>query len=528
MSSKDIEIVKKGYSKDRYTINHIDELRMCMSDPIYFCEKYVKVQHPTKGRLPFHLYPYQVNLINAFHKNRYCIALTARQMGKTTCAAAFLLWKAMFEPDTTILIAGNKYTAALEIMDRIRFAYENLEEHNWLRAGVVEYNKGTIAFDNGSRIISRATAKDSGRGLSISLLYVDEFAFVAPNKAAEFWSAIQPTLATGGSCIITSTPNHDEDQFAQIWHGANNFFDDNGNDITDGTGKNGFCPVKVTWDHHPDRDEAWEKQQRAQLGDDIFDRENNCRFISFEETLISPLTLSNMTFKDPIMKIGEIRWFEEPLPNNVYSVTLDPSTGTGGDHAAIQVYNLSTLTQVAEWRHHNTVPKGQIEVLMKILYYLYQTMANSPDQVAEPELFWTIENNSVGGQHLQVIEETGEENFPGTFVHEPRRGGFGRRTKGLNTNSRTKMTSSMRFKSLVESGRLKIKSRGLITELKNFINSGEGFKARTSQTDDLIMATLLAIRVLEHVAAWDESLGEALSDAIEADDFDIVPMPFSF
>lgn len=523
--NKDIEIVKKGYSKDRYGINQIDELRRCMADPIYFCEKYVKVQHPIKGRVPFKLYPYQVGLIEAFHTNQYCIALTARQMGKTTCAAGFLLWKAMFEPDTTILIAGNKYLAALEIMDRIRFAYENLEEYNWLRAGVTEYNKGTISFDNGSRIISRATSKDAGRGLSISLLYVDEFAFVAPNAAAEFWSAIQPTLSTGGSCIITSTPNHDEDQFAQIWHGANDPVDEHGNEIPNGLGRNGFFPVKVTWDHHPDRDDQWEKKQRAQLGDDIFDRENNCRFISFEETLIAPVVLAGLKFSDPIFKIGEIRWFEDAKPNHIYSVTLDPSTGTGGDHAAIVVYDLTTMTQVAEWRHHLTPPRGQIEQMMRILYYLYQTMASHPDQVSEPEIFWTLENNTVATAHLQIIDETGEENIPGTFVHERNRGV--RKAKGLNTNARTKMTACSRLKSLVDSNRMKVKSRGLITELKNFINSGEGFKARPSQTDDLVMATLLAVRVLEHAASWDETLGEMLSDAIDADDFDISPMPFS-
>jgi hypothetical protein len=223
-----------------------------------------------------HMYCVEVNTPDSLDPMNHLYYSNGILSHNTTSAAAFLLWKAMFTPDTTILIAGNKYTAALEIMDRIRFAYENLEEYNWLRAGVTEYNKGTISFDNGSKIISRATSKDAGRGLSISLLYVDEFAFVMPNKAAEFWSAIQPTLATGGSCIITSTPNHDEDQFAQIWHGANNEIDEHGNLIPDGIGRNGFFPVKVTWDHHPDRDETWERQQRSQLGDDIFDRENNC------------------------------------------------------------------------------------------------------------------------------------------------------------------------------------------------------------------------------------------------------------
>lgn len=207
---------------------------------------------------------------------RLTILIEYRQMGKTTCAAGFLLWKAMFTPDSGILLAANKMVQAMEIMDRIRFAYENLEEYNWLRAGVTEYNKGTITFDNGSKITARATTPDAGRGLSITLLYLDEFAFVQPNMASEFWTAISPTLSAGGHCIITSTPNNDEDQFAQIWKGANIDTDDNGHRLPGGVGKNGFFPIEVTWDKHPDRDEKWAIDFRNKLGESRFRREFAC------------------------------------------------------------------------------------------------------------------------------------------------------------------------------------------------------------------------------------------------------------
>lgn len=169
--SKQIEIVKKGHKIERFTQNNMVELRKCIEDPIYFIEHYVMIQHPTKGRVPCVLYDYQRELVSVFHNYNKCIALLARQMGKTTCAAGFLLWKAMFEPDVTILVVANKMVQAMEIMDRIRFAYENMEDNNFLRAGAVEYNKQSIKFDNGSEIIARATTADAGRGLSISLLY---------------------------------------------------------------------------------------------------------------------------------------------------------------------------------------------------------------------------------------------------------------------------------------------------------------------------------------------------------------------
>ena len=140
-------------------------------------------------------------------------------VGKTTTAVGFLLWYAMFVPDSTILIAAHKYTGAQEIMQRLRYAYEMCPD--MIRAGVVSYNKQSIEFENGSRIVAQTTTETTGRGMSISLLYLDEFAFVEPNIATEFWTSISPTLATGGKAIITSTPNSDEDQFSMIWKEAN-------------------------------------------------------------------------------------------------------------------------------------------------------------------------------------------------------------------------------------------------------------------------------------------------------------------
>lgn len=529
MAKDDIEIIKKGYQKERYTAHQVDELARCMVDPIYFIETYMMIQHAKRGRVVFEPYEYQRELIQMFHENRFSIALTARQMGKTTCAAAFLLWKAMFEPDTTILIAANKFVQAMEIMDRIRFAYENLEQHNWLRAGVVEYNKGTITFDNGSRIISRATTPDAGRGLSISLLYLDEFAFVRPNIATEFWSAITPTLSTGGGCIVTSTPNNDEDQFAQIWHGANNIFDEHGNERPGGLGINDFKAMLVKWDQNPERDQKWADGFRAQLGDEKFRREFECEFVSSDETLINSLALAelNSSAREEEFKIGEIRWFQEPKANHHYVVGLDPSKGTGGDFAAIQVYELNSMTQIAEWRHNKTPITGQVQTLLQVLHYIHYTMVNDDDQSNEPEIYWTVENNGLGEAALQVIEHTGEENFPGTFVHEPRRGGGARRQRGLNTNNKNKLTACIKLKSLMDSRRMTVRSKPLIKELKNYVASGGSFAAKLGETDDLVSATLLCLRLLMIITEWDPDLGEHLQDTvgIETTENEMEPMP---
>ena len=258
MAQLDLELIKKAHKKVKYTPEMADQLVRCTdpdTGPMYFMENFMMIQHPTKGKLKFSPFDYQRELCEVYNNNRYSIAMIGRQLGKTTLAAGYLLWYAMFKPDSTILVAAHKHDGATEIMQRVRFCYEELPDH--IRAGVAEYNKKSLTFDNGSRIISQATTANTGRGLSVSLVYLDEFAFVQPNIAKEFWTAISPTLSTGGKCIITSTPNVDDDQFAKIWFESQNTVDEFGNEREDGRGANNFKGFHATWEAHPDRDEEW-------------------------------------------------------------------------------------------------------------------------------------------------------------------------------------------------------------------------------------------------------------------------------
>lgn len=250
----------------------ISEIAKCKRSCQYFIENYVKVKHPTKGVVPFRLYDYQVEMLDAFINYKDTIVLASRQMGKTELSCAYLLWDAMFNKKRTILIVSYRLLGAIEIIDRIKFAYKELPE--FLKDDVVEFNKTSIAFKNDSKIVARATTKESGRGLSPSIVYVDEFCFVPPNMQKDFWGALMPTLSAGGGLIITSTPNNDEDEFAVLWRAANDMVDDKGE--TTKVGTNGFRPVKVTWERHPDRDEAWAEDQRSKIGNERFQREHLC------------------------------------------------------------------------------------------------------------------------------------------------------------------------------------------------------------------------------------------------------------
>jgi hypothetical protein len=502
-------LTKTPYLQEKLGATELKELARCTLSPEHFIRTYCYIQHPTKGKMKLNLFNYQEGLIDSYHNYRYSISLMPRQTGKSTCAAGYLLWYAMYNPDSTILIAAHKYAGAQEIMQRIRYMYEFCPD--FARQGVVSYNKGSIEFDNGSRIVAQATTDNTGRGMSITLAYLDEFAFVKPRIAQEFWTSLSPTLSTGGKCIITSTPNMDDDQFAQIWKQANKTVDEYGNETE--VGINGFKSYKVHWSEHPDRDDAWAAEERNKIGDERFRREHEVEFISFDETLISSIYLADMSLgMDPLRRSGQTRWYDKLNDGETFLVGLDPSLGTGGDPAAIQVYAIPGMRQVGEWQHNKTPIQSQIKILKGILEEIEEQAPNS-------EIYYSIENNTIGEAALITINEMGEENIPGIFLSEPKRRGNVRRfRKGFNTTNSSKLTACAKFKRC---------SKNLIREMKNFIAAGNSFKAKEGETDDLVMSTLLVTRMAMLVSKYDEEAFLDLKDSFDDDELR-KPMPVGF
>ena len=508
-------LVKAPYRRHSFSDQQLTEFVACAdpdTGPEYFMDNFFHIQHPTKGKMLYHPFEYQKRLIHTYHNYRFSISMMPRQTGKSTSAAGYLLWMAMFHPDSTILIAAHKYTGSQEIMQRIRYAYELCPDH--IRAGVTSYNKGNLDFENGSRIVSTTTTENTGRGMSISLLYCDEFAFVRPTIAKEFWTSISPTLATGGKAIITSTPNSDEDQFALLWKGANKCEDSYGNPTE--MGVNGFKAYRSYWNEHPDRDEQWAAEQRAQLGDDRFRREMGCEFLIFDETLIAPAKLVEMVGSEPTNMMGQVRWYQRPKKDRIYTVALDPSLGTGGDNAAIQVFEANTTEQIAEWKHNRTPIPEQIKLLASICAHLNET-------VQHPEsIYYSVENNTIGEAALVCIQQYGEENIKGYFLSES--GSAGRTyRKGFNTTHKSKISACSKLKTLIETGKMKIRSRSLISELKTFVASGLSYAAKLGEHDDLVMATILSTRMMQQLQSYHPEMDKQLRDF--ADNY-IPPMPF--
>lgn len=263
--------LKKANQQLEYTPDMVQELLKCSNDVEYFVDTYCEIQHAVHGSIPFKIRDYQRRILHTFSNYRLSIALAPRQIGKSWIAGAFLMWFAIFKPEKTVLILSNKNDNAMEMIHRVQFMYERLP--HWLKPGVTGdgWNKHSVAFDNGSRIISQATTENSGRGMSSSLIFLDEFAFVRDSIAEEFWTSVSPTFATGGSCIICSTPNGDTNRFAQIWRGANIPHQDK-----DGIGVNEFSPIEIKWNEPPGRDEKFKEAETAKIGTTRWLQEYEC------------------------------------------------------------------------------------------------------------------------------------------------------------------------------------------------------------------------------------------------------------
>lgn len=473
--------IKKANQQHEYTPEQIRELERCANDPIYFIDKYVKIQDTVKGVIPFNIRSYQEKIIRAYQKNRFCVILSARQTGKSITSAAFILWFTIFQFDKTVGIASNKNKNAMEMIHRIRFAYENLPL--WLKPGinVDGWNKHSVIFDNGSRILSDATSIDTFRGMSLSLLYLDEFAFVRPNVAEEFWTSVEPTLSTGGNCIMSSTPNGDNNIFAQVWRGAQ-------------VNINGFFPIEVKWDEPPGRDQKYKDQTIAKIGERKWLQEYECHFLSSDALLVDSLALINLTniVKDikPAFKIREVTFWKEPLPKHTYLVGVDPSTGSGKDFSVIEIYEFPSMEQIGEYRTNSMSSPALYQVLRNILLYLEKKEAN---------IYFSVENNGVGEGVIALFESDEHPPTNSEFVSES-----GKERKGFTTTAKSKMRACLSFKDMVEKLTIKIKSKILLQEVKEFVRKHGSYEARRGSTDDCVAATLIIIRLLEEISTFDQ------------------------
>lgn len=486
------DLIKKPNVETEFTHEQIIEMFKCKRDPIYFMKTYMKVINPKLGAVPFLMFPYQERAVDAFLNNRWCSVLAGRQLGKTTVIAAYLLWFACFNFDKYVLVASKDNDAAIDVMDRIRYGYEELPM--WLKPGCLYFNRHEIVFDNKSAIKSSATTENTGRGRSIALLMLDELAFVKREIQQAMWTSLAPTLSTGGQCIISSTPNGDQDLFAEIWRESNT----NGESKV---GANGFFPVRVEWDEHPDRDEQYRRDMIAKIGSDMWEQEYECKFLSSDPMLIKSSIANALVARPVLTEDNGFKFYYNIDPTRMYFVSLDVAEGLGKDYSVIEVFDKATMSQVAEFRSNTTSEAGLYDKLKWILKKILATIDRSGNR---PEIYWSFENNSCG----KVISTLyyNDDDFPeGADLVT-----VGAKL-GMNTNVSTKKEACLAFKKLIEGyGLMSVSSQDLINEIKNFHQRGSSYEAKKGSTDDSISACLIAVRILIYLATFDEDAFNAL------------------
>lgn len=464
-------MLKAAGQEIQYTKKQVEEYIKCSESAVYFVSKWVKIINVDLGLVTIDLYPKQQEMIQTAQNNRFVIINAARQIGKTTTmAVGYILWYILFHPDKRVGILANKEATAIEILSRIRIAYQNLPM--WMQQGVVEWKKSTITLENGSSVRASSTSSSAIRGWSINCLYLDEFAHVPSNIADEFFSSVYPTISSGKTTqvIMTSTPN-----------GLNLFYKfctEARKQHSDPDKWNGFVLREYDWHTVPWRDADWERRERGMLGDK-FDQEHMCEFVGSQGTLINSKTLRTLTYREAVTKMYEdkITVYEAPKPNTPYILIADTSYGKELDYSAFIVYDITQLPyRMAATFKHNDVPHELYPDVIKAAAKYYNDA-------------WVFgENNDVGAQVFHILQNDLEyenilytENSKGKIIMKNTGD-----VAGLRTTPKVKRQGCMALKSLVETQTLIVDDFQCIEELSSFIaKKNKTYSADEGRFDDL-------------------------------------------
>ena len=450
-------LVKRDGVVQEWTTEEVQEYAKCMASPSYFAETYVKIISLDKGLVPFDLYPYQEKMFEHFNSNRFTIILACRQSGKSISSVAYLLWYAIFHPEKTIAVLANKGSTSREMLGRVTLMLENLPF--FLQPGCKSLNKGSIEFSNNSRIVAASTSGSSIRGMSVNLLYLDEFAFV--ERAGEFYTSTYPVISSGKDTkvIITSTANGIGNIFHKIWEGAEQ-------------GTNEFKSFRVDWWDVPSRDEAWKQMTIANTSQLQFDQEFGNTFFGTGDTLINAETLLSLRSKAPlrVLEGGLMLVYDETRPSHEYIMTVDVSKGRGQDYSTFTVIDITTrpFKQVAVYRNNTISP-----ILFPNIIYKYATVYN--------DAYVVIEANDQGavvcnGLYYDIEYENVHVSSTIKSSHI-----------GVEMNRRTKRLGCSGIKDLMESRKLEIVDEQTIMEISTFVLKGQSYEASEGNHDDLMM-----------------------------------------
>jgi hypothetical protein len=459
-----------------------EEFAKCASDPIYFMKRYAKIQHPKRGKILFDLYPFQEDVLQEFNENRYNIVLKSRQLGISTLIAGYSLWMMLFNNDKNILVIATKQETAKNLVTKVRVMYDNLP--SWLKTGVQEDNKLSLRFKNGSQIKAVSAAADSARSEALSLLIIDEAAFI--DDIDRIWASAQQTLATGGTAIINSTPNGVGNFYHKQWVKAK-------------LKESAFNSIELLWQVHPDRDQKWRDEQDILLGPDMAKQECDGNFLSSGRSVIDGELVK--WYEDTYTcEPKERRGVEDALwvweyadPSKNYMVIADVARGDGNDYSAFHVMDIENMEQVAEY-------KGKMDT---------KTYGNMLVSIATEynDALLVIENANIGWAVIQQVIDRGypnlyytykEEGYTDPSVHIPK--GYDLKDKsqmvpGFTTSSKTRPLLISKLETYFRERAPIIKSSRLVEELYVFVWNGAKAEAQTGYNDDLVMSFAIGLWV---------------------------------
>ena len=466
-----INLKRKG-TPIEFTQDMVGEFIKCANNPTYFSEKYIQIVHVDRGLIPIKLYDYQKDIVEKITNNRRVAVVTSRQAGKTTTAVAVILHYVLFNEHKTCALLANKGDAAREILDRIKIAYEALPK--WLQQGVIEWNKGSVEFENGCKIIAGATSSSAIRGKSISFLYIDETAFV--ENWDEFFASVFPTISSGKTTkmLYTSTPN-----------GLNHFYKTCEGAKAD---TNGFEYVEVPWQKVPGRDEAWRKETLAAMDQDTqkFSQEFECGFLGSSGTLIEGGKLKSLVPRTPVGQSDHMKVYEKPQKDHTYVCVVDVARGKGLDYSAFQIIDVTEMPyrQVCMFKDNMITPIDYAEIIYRSIK-------------SYNEAYTLVEVNDIGEQVSETLHYEFEVE---TLMFTESAGRSGKRIstgfskkadKGIRTTKAVKSVGCNMLKMLIEQDQLILNDFDTINELSTFSRKGNSYEAESGCHDDLVMGLVL-------------------------------------
>ena len=465
--------LKRANVAQNFSPHEVKEFVKCSKDPVYFITNYIQIISLDLGLVPFDLYPFQADMVNKFHENRFNIAKLPRQSGKSTVVTAYLLWYSIFNDNTNVAILANKAATAREMLQRLQLSYENLPK--WLQQGVVNWNRGSLELENGSKIMAASTSASAVRGMSFNIIFLDEFAFIPTHIADEFFSSVYPTISSGKSTkvIIISTPKG-MNMFYKLWHDAEK-------------GKNEYTTTEVHWSQVPGRDAAWKEQTIKNTSEEQFNQEFECEFLGSVNTLITSSKLKILPYDDPLTSSAGLDIFEEPIEGHDYVCTVDVARGITKDYSAFTIIDTTDIPYklVAKYRNNKIKP-----LLFPNIIHQVCTQYN--------HAYTLIEVNDIGGQVADIMQFDLEYDnllmcsMRGRAGQVVGQGFSGSKVQlGVKMSTTVKKTGCANMKQLIEDDKLVFTDFDIITELTTFIQKGQAWEAEEGCNDDLAMCLVI-------------------------------------